>query len=72
MSDNNNSSPFRTGIIVITVLAIFTVAEFLISQATNGSLVPLAIIAVIKAVLIVQYFMHVSRTLNPDEEGGGH
>ena len=72
MSDKNNSSPIRTGIIVIIVLGVFTAGEFLVSRATNGSLVPLAIIAVIKTVLIVQYFMHLARTLNPDEEGGGH
>ncbi len=73
MSEDVKGRPVLTGVIVIILLAILTAVEFIISNATDGgSLVPLVIIALIKTGLIVQYFMHLPRTLNPDDEGGSH
>jgi caa(3)-type oxidase subunit IV len=72
MSEQSKSSAMRTGVVVLVVLAVLTVAEFVVGTVTNGSLVPLAIIALIKAALIIQYFMHAPRVLRSDQEGGGH
>ena len=72
MSEQSKSSANRTGVVVLVVLAVLTAAEFIVGTVTNGSLVPVAIIALIKAALIIQYFMHGSRVLRSDQEGGGH
>jgi heme/copper-type cytochrome/quinol oxidase subunit 4 len=72
MNGNGKASAMRSGVVVIIVLAVLTAAEFLISAATNGSVVPLTIIALIKAGLILQYFMHAPRVLGSDGEGGSH
>ena len=72
MNEQSKSAANRTGVVVIVVLAVLTAAEFIVGTATNGSLVPLAIIALIKAALIIQYFMHAPRVLRSDQEGGSH
>lgn len=49
------------GLIVIGALAVLTVIEFVIAIAIDGGNVLatlLGVVAVIKAVLIIQYFMH--------------
>lgn len=53
-------SAFRLGIYVFLALAVLTVVEYWIG-ATFNSAVVLFIIALVKAALIIQYFMHVAR-----------
>lgn len=72
MSGNSKGAALRTGWVTIIVLAVLTAGEFLVSRATDGAVVPLAVIALIKAGLIIQYFMHAPRVLNAGGEGGGH
>ena len=60
MNDSKKSVAFRQGIIVLVVLAVLTGAEYWVSIAFPSG-VFLAIIAVIKAAIIIQYFMHISR-----------
>ncbi len=50
----------RRGLMTLIILALLTAGEFWISSATHGSLVFLFIIGLIKAGIILQYFMHVS------------
>ncbi|MEA3334751.1 MAG: hypothetical protein U9R25_02505 [Chloroflexota bacterium] len=50
---------YRRGFIVLLALAALTMLEFAVAIYT-GSLVPLFIIALGKAALILQYFMHFS------------
>ncbi len=48
------------GFVVIVLLAVMTVVEYFISTADiAGSFVMLTIIALVKAVLIIVWFMHV-------------
>jgi heme/copper-type cytochrome/quinol oxidase subunit 4 len=60
MSNQSISSTLRTGWIVIALLAVFTIIEFIVAITTDGAvlIVLLTVIAVIKAGLIIQYFMH--------------
>lgn len=51
----------RRGMMVFLALAVLTIAEFLVSQALEGATVPLLLIGLLKAGLIVQYFMHIYR-----------
>jgi len=58
--DKRKPAAYGRGIVIFLVLAVLTIIELLVSTAMGGSLVLLFIIALIKASLILQYFMHVS------------
>jgi caa(3)-type oxidase subunit IV len=51
----------RRNIIVIVILAVLTLAEFWIALNLDNATVALLIVALVKAALIVQYFMHIYR-----------
>lgn len=57
----------RTGLIVIALLAALTVVEWFVGTEVDPNIVPLAIISLVKAALIVWYFMHVYRLWRPEE-----
>jgi cytochrome c oxidase subunit IV len=52
---------YRLGIITAVILAVLTGIEYWVSVGLHGSVVLLFIIALIKAGVIVQNFMHVTR-----------
>jgi heme/copper-type cytochrome/quinol oxidase subunit 4 len=54
------AAAFRHGFGVLVALAILTAVEYWISVAT-GSVVFLFIVALVKAGLILNYFMHMAR-----------
>jgi len=56
----NKSKAFRRGWIIFVVLLLLTAVEFVIGVAMN-SIALLLVIALIKAALIVYYFMHIYR-----------
>lgn len=58
--NEKKAAAYRLGLITLVVLAVLTIAEFFVSVYL-GSLVLLFIIAVIKAAVIVQNFMHITR-----------
>lgn len=58
--ETSKAADYRRIIIVFVALAILTVAEYLVSTLW-GSTVFLILIALAKAALIVQFFMHVYR-----------
>jgi heme/copper-type cytochrome/quinol oxidase subunit 4 len=59
--NDNKKASFRQGIMVFVALAILTVIEVVIAAYLDDPAVPLVIIALVKAGLIVQYFMHIYR-----------
>ncbi len=61
------SAAYRKGILVMVVLAVLTALEFWVATAAGGSVAFLFIIALIKAGLIVQYYMHLESVWS--EEG---
>jgi heme/copper-type cytochrome/quinol oxidase subunit 4 len=63
------AAAFRRGGLVFIALAILTGAEFWVSQVTAGSLVLLFIIALVKAGLILHYFMHVYSLWSEEAHG---
>lgn len=65
---NNKGREFNQGIVVLFALGILTALEFFIAQ-TFDSTTSLAAIALIKAGIIVQYYMHVDRVGGSSEEG---
>lgn len=54
-------STYRRNFNVFLALAVLTVLEYVISTQLGGSFVVLVLIALVKAGLIVNYFMHVYR-----------
>lgn len=59
-SKEKKSTAYLRGLVTLIVLAVLTAGEFWVSSVTQGSVVFLFIIALIKAALILQYFMHIS------------
>jgi caa(3)-type oxidase subunit IV len=62
----NKSAAMTRGLIIFGVLAILTIAEWLLAQP--GNLVPLLIVvALVKAGLVIWYYMHVRRVFGREE-----
>lgn len=59
MSDKKPA--YRQILLVFLVLVALTAIEFLLALNLDNAAVPLFLIALVKAGLIVQYFMHVYR-----------
>lgn len=57
----NKAKAYRLGFITFVVLMVLTIVEYFIGIAPNASIVLLFIVALVKAALIVQVFMHISR-----------
>ena len=58
---------YRTGIFVLIGLALLTGLEFVIATSLGGSTVFLFVIALAKAGIILQYFMHIDRLWSEEE-----
>ncbi len=58
--NDRKAAAYRLGLITLIILAVLTVAEYFVSVYL-GSLVLLFIIALVKAAIIVQNFMHIAR-----------
>lgn len=55
------AAAYRLGIITVLILAFLTILEYWISVGMTGSSTLLFIVALIKAAVIVQNFMHIAR-----------
>jgi hypothetical protein len=60
VNHNGKAAAYRLGLITLVILAVLTAAEYFVSVYL-GSLVLLFIIALVKAAIIVQNFMHIAR-----------
>ncbi|MBK8781778.1 MAG: cytochrome c oxidase subunit 3 [Anaerolineales bacterium] len=67
---NDKSSAFTQGVIIFAYLAVLTVIEYLIAVSFNAVSI-LVVVAVIKAALVMYYYMHIYK-LNQDSEGDEH
>ena len=65
--EDKKKAAYRQGVLVFIGLAILTVGEFFVSAATDGSAVLLFIIALLKAGIIAQFFMHIYRLWRTEE-----
>ncbi len=77
-SGKGKAAEYLQGIIVLVVLAVFTAIEYAIGTADDlplfsSTLIPLTLIAVVKAGVIINYYMHISHMWNPEDEADeGH
>lgn len=60
VNGDKKAAAYRLGLITLLILAVLTVAEYFVGIYL-GSLVLLFIIALVKAAIIVQNFMHIAR-----------
>lgn len=58
--EENRAAAYRLGVVTLLIIGVLTIAEFFVAVYL-GSTVLLLIIALIKAAIIVQNFMHISR-----------
>ncbi len=64
-----NLSPLKRGIVVFVMLAVLTVIEYYLGVNEVPSIL-LWTIAIIKMLLVLQFFMNINRVINPKK--GGH
>lgn len=64
-----NISPLKRGLLVFSLIAILTAIEFYLGISDVPSIL-LWIVAIIKMLLVLQYFMHINKVINPNR--GGH
>ena len=57
------------GIIIFTILAVVTVIEYVIG-VREAPVAVMAALALVKAGLVIWFFMHVARVFNTSDEGG--
>ena len=55
------SKALRRGLWTFLALMVFTIIEFIVAIALDGAIIPLFLIALVKAAIIVWVFMHVYR-----------
>jgi heme/copper-type cytochrome/quinol oxidase subunit 4 len=63
----DRKAAYRQGLLVLAGLAVLTALEFWIATAAGGSTVFLFILALAKAGVIVQYYMHLDRVWSEEE-----
>jgi cytochrome c oxidase subunit 4 len=61
---------YRLGVYVLIALAVLTALEFVIAVVLNGSIGFLFVIALAKAGLILQYYMHLNKVWSGEEAHG--
>lgn len=61
--------PYFIGFAVLIVLAVLTGIEYVLGTADDPITAILVVIALLKAAIIVNFYMHISKLWNP---GGGH
>jgi caa(3)-type oxidase subunit IV len=59
--NDKNKAGYRQGFYVFLALAVLTAIEIAIAAYLDTPAVPLIIVSLVKAGLIVQYFMHIYR-----------
>ena len=65
---SERSGPLRTGWVVFLWLAVLTAVEFIIAVTIDANLPIMIVIALMKAGLIMHYFMHLLRIWRGGEE----
>jgi len=59
----------KRGVVVFIILAVLTAIEFYLGKNEVPSILLWAV-ALIKMLLVLQFFMHIGRVINPEK--GGH
>lgn len=65
--NGNKAKAMRRGLITFLALLVLTIVEYFVGIQANASIVLLFVIALVKAALIIQVFMHISRLWREEE-----
>ncbi len=65
--EEKKKAEYRRNFYIFIVLALLTVVEFAIALNLSNPAVPLVLVALIKAGLIVNFFMHIYRLWREEE-----
>lgn len=57
----------KLGLLAFVILAVFTGVEYVIAVEMDDNIIPLVLIAQVKAVLILWFFMHIKRAFVREE-----
>jgi cytochrome c oxidase subunit 3 len=71
MADTNKPSNKRLGVLIFGILAILTLIEFVLAVYLNNWGL-LTLLAIIKAGLVMYYYMHIYRLFEPDKSTEHH
>lgn len=66
MENKAKASALRLGVIVFAILALLTAVEYVIAVSLNAWPL-LVLVALLKAALVLQFFMHLPRVLGGEE-----
>lgn len=69
-SNSEKSALFKRGALVFAGLAALTVVEYFASKAPGSAMALLFVLALAKAGLILEFFMHLGKIFQGDENGG--
>jgi len=66
--EQKKAKAYRQGILVFVGLVILTLIEYVVG--TNGGFLPaMVLLAIVKAGLVIWYYMHLRSVFRPDERG---
>lgn len=68
MDENKKLEAFQIGLSVITLLAVFTIGEYLLGVIAIDWWMPLLAIALFKSFFVVRDYMHLPRLFAAEEE----
>ncbi len=71
MSSEKKRAAYQQGVVTLMILAVLTAVEYWVGVA-SGSVVWLFLLALLKAVVIVQNFMHIARLWRSPEHEESH
>lgn len=57
------------GVVVFIALAVLTAVEYIVG-VREAPVAVMALLAIVKAGLVVWFFMHIKRVITPSDEGG--
>jgi len=67
--DHKKSAALQQGVFVFIALAVLTAVEYWVGVSTDLAAL-IAVLFLVKAVLVINFYMHISRLSSPEE--GGH
>lgn len=71
MTHEKHSGSLNQGLVIFIILAFLTFVEYFIA-ITNQSLLLLTVVGLIKASLVVYYYMHIAKLMEPETETDQH
>jgi heme/copper-type cytochrome/quinol oxidase subunit 4 len=66
MNNSKKTNPLQQGVVIMVILAVLTIVEFIL--ASSNLTLALILIAIVKAGIVLQYYMHLPRLFSKEGE----